>query len=325
MSAPLLQARIARRSAQGEGICAFELVPANGERWPQFTAGAHVDVHVGENLVRQYSLCNNPAEEGRYEIAVLRDPRSRGGSRLVHERLHEGDIVKISPPRNYFALNEQAQHSVLLAGGIGITPLISMMERLAHRNASFELHYCVRSLAHVAFAERLLAARFAGRVHLHADDATDAERLDMVAALRSPDAMTHAYICGPGGFIDWAAQSALDKGWQSGNLHIERFASVTNVITGETNADRPFEMVIASTGRVVHVSAVQSAADALVAAGIDLPLSCEQGVCGTCLTGVLEGDPDHRDSLLNADERGRRDQFLPCCSRSNSPRLVIDL
>ncbi|MDR5832274.1 PDR/VanB family oxidoreductase [Caballeronia sp. LP006] len=324
MSAPALRVRIVRRSEQGHTICAFELAAVDGDALPDFSAGAHIDLHISEGLVRQYSLCNAPGSV-RYEIAVLRDPQSRGGSSAVHDRLQEGDIVTISPPRNHFALDESARRSVLFAGGIGVTPLLSMMEQLSQQHASFDLHYCVRSSAHVAFAERLNEDRFAGHVHIHADDVTNSSRFEVATCIGAPDALTHAYICGPTGFIDWVVQGAIACGWPLENLHVERFAAAADVQVEGGEADRAFEIVIASTGRVIHVAPGQTAANALIDAGIDVPLSCEQGVCGTCLMGILDGDPDHRDWLLSDDEKARGDQFTPCCSRAKSQRLVVDL
>jgi vanillate monooxygenase ferredoxin subunit len=327
MSAELRQMRVAHRVEQAEAICALQLEPVDGKPLQPFSAGSHIDVHLDQNLVRQYSLCSLLDERNRYEIAVLRDPRSRGGSRAVHEHIREGDTLSISKPRNHFALVENAKRSVLLAGGIGVTPLLCMMEQLEKKGASYDLHYCVRSRGQAAFVARLNEPRLADRVHIHVDDEDAAQRMNVTKALGSADEDSHVYICGPHGFIEWVMQCAQAGGWDSHHLHCERFGAVSaNEISAQLNSgDRSFEVMLARSGRVIHVAARQSAAQALRDAGVDVPLSCEQGVCGTCLTGVLEGEVEHRDMLLSDSEKQRHDLFTPCCSRAKSGRLVIDL
>lgn len=312
--------RVARKTMEALDICSFELVDPDGATLPAFSAGSHVDVHLGDGLVRQYSLCNDPEENHRYMIAVLRDAASRGGSAAMHA-LREGDLLRIGEPKNHFPLAHAAAHSVLLAGGIGITPILCMAERLANTGASFELHYCARSVERMAFSERIGASRFAEHSHLHFDDGPDAQKLDLAALLGTAPADTHLYVCGPSGFMDWVLDGARTAGWPDERLHREYFTAAAV----DTSADGSFEVQIASSGAVVRVGAQETVVTALARAGIEVPTSCEQGVCGTCLTRVLEGEPEHRDLYLTPDEQAAGDQFTPCCSRARSARLVLDL
>jgi vanillate monooxygenase ferredoxin subunit len=315
-----LRVRLARKTVEAEGICGFDLVAADGGELTAFDAGAHIDVHLGDGLVRQYSLCNDPRETHRYRLAVLLDDASRGGSAALHALL-EGQTLSISTPRNHFPLVLSARRHLLLAGGIGITPILSMAEQLAALGAEFELHYCTRSIARTAFAQPLRDSPFAGRVRFHHSEGPNARKLDPAAVVASPGPQDHLYVCGPAGFIEAVLAAARAAGWADGQLHREFFAA-PSVNAAEEGA---FEIVIASTGAAIHVAPQQTAIEALAAAGIEVPMSCEQGVCGTCVTRVLEGTPDHRDVYLTDREHARGDCFTPCCSRAKSPRLVLDL
>ena len=316
----MLEARIAKRSIAATDIVALELAPVVGHSLPAFSAGAHIDVEVAPNLVRQYSLCNDPSETHRYVIGVLRDPNSRGGSTAVHERLVEGQVIRIGVPRNLFAL-VPAQRSLLFAGGIGVTPLLSMAERLARDAACFELHYCSRSPERTAFGARIRASSFAEQVHFHHDDGPPAQRLDLPAVLPAPNAGIHLYVCGPRGFIDFVCGQARALGWPAAQIHVEHFSAPAAAV----DDDAAFEVQIASSGQTIAVAPGQSVVAALRAHGVIVPVACEQGVCGTCLTRVVGGQPAHRDQYLTEEEKLQNDQFLPCCSRARSPRLVLDL
>jgi vanillate O-demethylase ferredoxin subunit len=318
---PVLRVRVARKTAEADGICSFELAPAAGGALPAFTAGSHVDVQVPGGATRQYSLCNSPAETHRYLIAVLREPSSRGGSAGLHERVREGDLLDISAPKNHFALAEDAASHLLLAGGIGVTPMLAMAERLHALGADFELHYCTRTRSRTAFADRLAGAPFAARVQLHFDDGSADQRLDLAALLAAPAPGRHLYVCGPQGFMDAVLGTARTHGWPAAQLHSEFFSAAPVDTTG----DRAFEVQLARSGRVVVVPAGRSVVHALADAGVPVMTSCEQGVCGTCLTRVIDGTPDHRDQYLTPEEQAACDQFLPCCSRARSERLVLDL
>jgi vanillate monooxygenase ferredoxin subunit len=320
-SSPLIDARIARKTVEAEGIAGFELVAFDGAELPSFSAGAHIDVHLPGGLLRQYSLCNPPGERHRYCIGVLRDPATRGGSLAMHELLLEGVRVSISAPKNHFPLHDGAARSVLFAGGIGITPILAMAEQLSANGAAFELHYCTRSPARTAYVQRLRESCFADRVHFHFDDGALDQKLDLAQRLRTPEEGTHLYVCGPSGFLDAVRATARDCGWSDAQVHFEYFSGVA----AHSADDRSFDVVIHSSGQVIRIAAAQTITEALVLQGIEIPMSCQQGVCGTCLTRVLEGEVDHHDLYLSPEEQAANDQFLPCCSRAKGGRLVLDL
>jgi vanillate O-demethylase ferredoxin subunit len=315
-----LAVKLVKKIREAEDIFSFEFASADGTPLPPFSAGSHIDVHAGPGLVRQYSLCNDPAENHRYLIAVLRDPKSRGGSIAMHESLREGDIVTISEPRNHFPL-VQAKNYLMFAGGIGITPILCMAERLAQANAAFSLHYCARAPERTAFQQRIGAAGFAERAQFHFDSGPPDQKLNLDEVLdkQSPD--THLYVCGPSGFIEYITSTARAKGWPDERIHLEYFGAAPQKTTGEGE----FEVKIASSGHCYIVPPDKSVVQALAAHGIDIPVSCEQGICGTCITRVLDGTPDHRDYYLTDDEHAKNDQFTPCCSRAKTRMLVLDL
>lgn len=316
-----LHVRVARKKTEALDVCSYELVSNNGDVLPSFKAGAHIDVLLPNGLTRQYSLCNDPAENGRYVIAVLRTSDSRGGSKAMHQDVTEGDVLQISAPRNNFVLQEGAPHSLLLAGGIGITPLLCMAHRLVATGDSFTLHYAARSRKRAAFVDALQTGRFADRVQLHFDDEANEQRLDLAHLFQTISAATQLYVCGPAGFIDAVLTQARQNGWTEDRLHWEHFGTAAaKAVSGGS-----FEIKLAKSGQTISVAADQSVTQALALAGVVIPTSCEQGVCGTCLTRVLQGQPDHHDLYLTSEEQAKNDQFLPCCSRAKTPLLVLDL
>jgi vanillate O-demethylase ferredoxin subunit len=316
-----LQVRVARKAVEAQDIVTLELVAADGRALPAFSAGSHVDVQLPGGITRQYSLCNDPQETHRYLIGVLRDPASRGGSRAVHDGVKEGDVLQISTPRNHFPLAHDASKHLLLAGGIGVTPILCMAERLAIMGAAFEMHYAARAPERTAFRKRIEASTFADRVHFHYDNGDAAQKLNLQALLATPQAGTHLYVCGPKGYMDAVLGTARAQGWPQEQLHYEFFGAEV----AKSDSDAGFEIKLASSGRVIMVPRDQTATQALAAAGVEVMVSCEQGVCGTCLTRVLEGVPDHKDSYLTPEEQAANDQFTPCCSRAKTPQLVLDL
>lgn len=316
-----LQVRVARKVMETIDISTFELVNVNDHPLPAFSAGSHIDVHLPNGLTRQYSLCNDPGEGHRYLIGVLHDAASRGGSKSMHEQVKVGDVMHISAPRNHFPLAHEATHSVLVAGGIGVTPILCMAERLALTSASFEMHYCTRSPERTAFRERISGSPFSQRVHFHFDDGPDSQKLQLGHLLTPMRPGVHLYVCGPKGFMDWVLETARVAGWPSPRLHYEFFGA--EVVKSED--DTSFEVKLASSGKRILVPKDQTVVQALAAVGIQIATSCEQGVCGTCLTRILEGEPDHKDAYLTPEEQAANDQFTPCCSRANSPVLVLDL
>lgn len=331
-----LQVRVVKKQAEAEGITSFELARTDGAPLPPFSAGSHIDVHLpaapnaagatgagagaASAIVRQYSLCNASHEQHRYRIAVLRDAASRGGSVAMHDRVHEGDVITISTPRNHFALHP-AQHTLLLAGGIGVTPLLCMADRLAHTGADFALHYCTRSVERTAFAAEMAAPAMAPHVHLHFDAGPPEQQIDLPAVLAAPSADKRLYVCGPAGFIDHVVGTAQALGWAKEQIHLEYFGAPAQ----DTAGDQGFEVRIASSGKTYPIAADVSVVEALRGHGIDILTSCEQGVCGTCITRVLEGDIEHRDMYLTDEEKASNEQFMPCCSRARGKLLVLDL
>lgn len=282
-----------------------------------------MDVHVpaGEGLLRQYSLCNPPGERHRYSICVLNDASTRGGSLAMHEQVHQGSRLWISVPRNRFELVRGASHSILLAGGIGITPLLAMAEQLERDGSDFELHYSCRTATRMALRDRLAASPYANRVHLHFDDGPSPQRLSLEQVLKRPLAGTHVYVCGPVGFITACTTAARTFGWPSAQIHFESFSGR---LEGHDENDA-FEIRLARSGRVIQVNPSQTVVEALAEHGVKIPVSCEQGICGTCVTTVIEGEPDHRDMFFTPAEHARNDRFTPCCSRSKTSCLVVDI
>lgn len=313
--------RVASKTLESEGTCSYELVDPGGAPLPAFSAGAHVLVQIREGLVRSYSLYGSPRDLRRYCIAVLRDAASRGGSIAMHDQVQVGQMLRTSEPRNHFPLQPDAPHSLLLAGGIGITPLLCMAGYLSESRSPFTLHYCNRTRSRSAFLQRLAEPALAAHVHLHFDDGPDAQRLQIARALEACPAGSHLYACGPKGFIDHVVSAAHAQGWPATAIHFEFFAgnSVSHA------SDGSFEVQLARSGKSVTVAKNKTVVEALADAGIVVDTSCEQGVCGVCLTRVLEGVPDHKDMFLTDKEQAQNNLFTPCCSRAKTARLVLDL
>lgn len=317
----MLQVNVIRKVVEAEGICSFELCAEDGRPLPPFSAGAHIDIHIAAGLIRQYSLCNDSRERHRYVISVLKDPLSRGGSAAMHDTISQGKILSISEPRNLFPLAESAKRHLLFGGGIGITPMLAMAHELHHQGADFELHYSFRSSERAAFIQWLAQAPFASHVHLHDDSGSPEQKLDTTALLATPDTTSHLYVCGPAGFMNFILDTAKAAGWPEDRVHREFFAAAPV----DQSADMPFEVQLASNGQIFYIPADRTVFEVLDEAGIAIESSCEQGVCGTCVTGLLEGIGDHRDQFMTAAEHAANNRFTPCCSRAKSPRLVLDL
>lgn len=316
-----IEVLVQRRQHEAEGIISLDLVPVTDTPLPPFTPGAHIDVHVPVvGLVRQYSLVNDPRETNRYVIAVQQDPNSRGGSVGVHQYMQAGQRLQISSPRNHFEL-VPAPRFMLIAGGIGITPLLAMARHLSEQNLDFALHYVTRTRARMAFYESLQNSAFADRVYLyHSAEAEGAEfNVEQLLAWAQDDA--HIYVCGPSSLIDTVVQQSAAAQIASERVHREYFHNDT--VAAET--DGPFHIRIASTGAEFLVEADQRITQVLEANGFFVPVSCEEGVCGTCLTGVLEGEVEHRDVYLTEEERAANNQMALCCSRARSSSLTLDL
>ncbi|WP_062364008.1 PDR/VanB family oxidoreductase [Variovorax paradoxus] len=319
-----LTVRVERISRETPEILAFELAHPWGRALPGYEAGAHIDVHMPGGFSRQYSLArwslsNAPSHAASsYVIGVKREAQSRGGSASMHERVREGDLLAISVPRNTFALREEAGHHLLMAGGIGMTPLLAMAQALAARGASFTLCVFARSEEHLAFADALHSSALAPHLRLHLDQGGASQRIDLRALLSERAPNTHLYVCGPGGFMKAVREAAAH--WPEDTLHTEYFAAPTDA---NASTGLPFTLKLAQRGISVPVAADQTAVDALHEVGIDIPVSCQQGLCGTC---VVEGDgegAEHRDFCLTGSER--RHKVALCCSRARGRELVLQL
>ncbi len=321
----ILQLLVRQIRFEGKGINSYELVDPDGGDLPEFEAGAHIDVHLGQGLIRQYSLCNDPAERHRYVIAVLRDEGGRGGSKALHQNLKVQDIVRVSYPRNNFPLVTHAEKVILLAGGIGVTPLKSMAHSLDKRGVEYELHYCARDASCAAFHSEFKELLDGGRLHYHLDGGDPAAGLEIDRLLRKPTQGTHVYYCGPGGFMK--ACAAATAHWPAGSVHFEHFKapeqSVSSATMSEEQAAGSFEVRIASTGQTVVVGIEQTIAEALQDAGVAIETSCCAGLCATCKVRYLEGEVVHNDFVLGEDEKS--EYLTVCVSRASSKLLVLDL
>lgn len=309
-------------------VYTFELRNANGLELPSFEAGAHVELRMPGGLIRQYSLLNAPGERQRYVIAVHRDPASRGGSKFMHETLRVGDRLKISIPRNNFRLDEGLHRTILVAGGIGITPLLSMIKRLEQLGREWILHYASRTRRHAAFLESVqrYESILPGRVRLHFDDEHEGRFLDIESAVRAGGRNAHFYCCGPSPMLSSFARATATL--PTGQVHVEYFKSAPGALWQSAISHQQgtsFSVELQKSGKTLRVPAGKSILDIALDAGIDVPFSCGEGFCGTCMVRVIEGTPDHRDTVLDGVERERGDVMMICCSRAVGDHLVIDL
>jgi vanillate O-demethylase ferredoxin subunit len=323
IEAGTFEVRVKQIRYEGNGINSYELTGLPGEQLPRFEAGAHIDIHLKNGVVRQYSLCNSSAERGRYVIAVLKDENGRGGSRAVHETLRAGDVVTISKPRNHFVLTRDATRVVLIAGGIGVTPLKSMAHELEHRGADFEMHYCARNPENAAFGAEFERMRRSGKLHYHFDNGEPGNQLDIRKLLAQPSPGTHLYYCGPAGFMAACADAASH--WPKGMVHFEHFNAPAQLKRAPNSMESTggCEVTLANSGKVVVLKPGQSLSDALNEAGVAVPTSCCAGLCATCKVRYLEGEVEHNDFILSDEERS---EFLTACvSRPSGKTLVLDL
>lgn len=298
----------------------FDLRPLDDTELPAFSAGAHIDVHVGPDLIRQYSLLNDPQERHRYVIAIALEPESRGGSRHLHAAVAQGDTLVISAPRCHFALDEAAPHSVLIAGGIGITPIWSMAQRLKALGRSFELHYAVRARDAAPLLDPIEAmpASTIARIATYFSRDPGGSRPDVAAILRAIAPGTHVYCCGPGALMDAFRAAAAHLPPET--VHLEQFTAVASIAD-----EGGFTVELAKAGRTIEVLPGQTILDAIREAGLRTTSSCREGICGSCETVVLSGSPDHRDAVLTDAEKAEGNTMMICCSGSLSPKLVLDI
>jgi ferredoxin-NADP reductase len=316
-----MQVRVLSIRDETEEIKSFRLAPLAGKALPPFTPGAHISVQIPDGLTRQYSLCNGPGEKDAYHIAIKREAQSRGGSRAMHERVTEGETLVITAPRNHFPLAKSAKHHLLLAGGIGVTPIMSMARHLQESGASFELQYFTRSIKHTAFHDALSAPEFLGKVNFHYALDPESLRIYLHKLLHERPSGAHLYACGPRPFMSLVEDIAT-AAWPPEAVHMEFFAADPLASSGPR---LPFEVELARSQKTYAVPAEKTILEVLAEQGMQVMNSCSQGVCGTCITGVLGGTPDHRDAFLSEKERKACDKMLVCVSRAKGERLVLDL
>jgi tetrachlorobenzoquinone reductase len=319
VSTTTLAVRVKSVTYEAEGISSYDLRPLADSELPPFTAGAHIDLKLPNGITRSYSLVNPQGERHRYIIAVANDTASAGGSRYIHERVRAGDKLSITPPQNNFALAEDAKHSVLIAGGIGITPIWCMVQRLIELGRSWELHYSARTHEAMAFLEPIAVLRAAHphRVVLNFDFEPGGKPLDLAAIVANAAQDAHLYCCGPTGMLE-AFESATQDRLRE-RVHVEYFSAKEAPAKGGG-----YTVVLAKSNVRVFVAAGETILDALRGAGVDAPFSCTEGVCGTCEMRVLEGVPDHRDRVLTDAERTANKTMMICCSGAKSETLVLD-
>lgn len=323
MGCQKLRVRIVQKRLEADGVVSL-LLRGLDTALPAIEPGAHIELTLPGRLARQYSLCQADAERNEYEIAVLREPASRGGSAAVHDQLQVGQDITVSAPRNHFPLDGKSPGRILLfAGGIGVTPIMTMAEALTAAGRTFAMHYCGRTAASMAYVERLRHGVGADQLSVHLDDGPAEQRMDTAAVLSQWNPGDRLYVCGPAGFINHVLDTAVAQGWPDEQLIREYFAAPDQPVGDQDN--QPFTVKLGSSGLDFLIPADRSIAEVLAENGVFIPTSCSEGICGTCVVNVLEGEPDHRDFLFSEAERQANDKMTTCCSRAKSKVLVLDL
>jgi ferredoxin-NADP reductase len=302
---------------EAKGIVRLTLEDPHGRKLPRWSAGAHLDVIVGD-YVRKYSLCGAHEEESRLQVAILRDLQGRGGSTFIHEQIRPGMMIRVRGPKNHFRLDENAVSYLLIAGGIGITPIIAMADRLKRLGRNYEIHYAGRSLTTMAFVERLRSDH-GGRLHLYPSQ--EGRRMDLEALVGLQESGRQVYACGPERLLN--SLEALARNWPEGTLHIEHFSSTGTHLDPSKEVD--FDVELKDSELTVHVSADQTMLQALRAVGVDVPSDCEEGLCGTCEVKLIDGEVDHRDKVLTRAEREENRRMMACCSRAKHGKITVAL
>jgi vanillate O-demethylase ferredoxin subunit len=313
-----LKARLTQIRLEADGILSYEFRPDGRAELPGFSAGAHIDLHLPKGMVRSYSLVNDPSERHRYVIAVQRELEGRGGSTWLHTVPRVGDVMEISAPTNDFPLHEEARESIFICGGIGITPVMSMIRSLDRRGGAWRLYYAARSPQRAAFVQELTeAAQGAGRVEFCFESQSET-RLDVRRIVQDAAGDAHVYCCGPRGMVDDFI--SVSSGRLPDTVHYERFSSAN-----EASTAGGFSVMLNRSGRRIAIAPGKSILDALLDNGVDVQYACSAGVCGTCKTRVIDGVPDHRDDYLTDEEKSSNSAVMVCCSGSLSGTLVLDL
>lgn len=312
--------RVRSITAEADSILSFELRPVDGQPLPPFTAGSHIDLHLSNGLIRSYSLLNDQNERHRYVVGVNRDSASRGGSEFMHGVLRPGQTLPVSPPRNNFELNETAEETVLIAGGIGVTPMLSMVRRLEELGRSWKVFYSARQRASAAFLDELaaLAGDRTDRLVLNFDAENGGKFLDLKAIVANAAPSTHFYCCGPIPMLK-AFETATENR-DTDLVHVEYFTGAE-----AASLEGGYVVELAKSGKTFEIREGKTILDTLLDAGFDIPFSCMEGVCGSCETAVISGEPDHRDMILSAKEKAANKTMMVCCSGSKGAKLVLDL
>lgn len=313
---PMMPLRVTRNDKIADGIHLIEFRNTAGGLLPEFTAGAHIAIRVPNGLVRKYSLCNDPAERDRYQVAVKREVNGRGGSANLIDAVKAGDELMVAAPVNDFKLPPRAQDFLFIAGGIGITPIMAMVKQVRAERKRFRLFYCTRSLETTAFLDELSAPEFSGVVTIHHDQGDPACALDLKPILAERRNREHLYCCGPRPLME--AVRAMTDHWSSTAVHFEAFSEAETHKPG----DKPFRVRLNRSGKVLEVPVTKTILEVLRESGLEVPSSCETGTCGTCRTKMLTGESDHRDLVLA--EHDRKDHIMICVSRSRSDEITID-
>ena len=313
---PLMPLRVTRNEPIADGINLIEFRALDDKPLPQFSAGAHITIRVPNGMLRKYSLCNDPAERDRYQVAVKREANGRGGSSNLIDKVKAGDQLLVAPPINDFGLPQRAQDFLFIAGGIGITPIMAMIREVRAQGKRFRLFYCARSPETTAFAEELSKPEYAGLVTIHHDHGDPACSLDLKPVLAERKNREHLYCCGPRPLME-AVRHMTDH-WSSTAVHFEAFSEA------ETHkaSDKPFKVRLARSGKLLDVPVTKTILEVLRENGLEVPSSCETGTCGTCRTKLIAGEADHRDLVLADHERA--DQIMICVSRARGDEITID-
>lgn len=314
-----IEVRVQTLRHEANDVVSLELVPYRATSLPPFSAGSHIDVHLPNGLVRSYSLMNRQGDTQSYLLGIHRDPASRGGSKYIHDELRVGKLLRISPPRNNFPLNEQADRSVFIAGGIGITPFCSMLDRLNALRRQWVLYYCARTREHAAFTDHLqrLAAANGGKIVFNFDQEPGGRMLDLASVLAPEPSSSHIYCCGPLGMLNAFKDACRLRAGEF--VHLEYFSSPTApAVKGG------FEVVLARSQKTVFVPEGNTILEVLLAEGLDIPYSCQEGICAACETTVLSGLPDHRDMILTPEQQASNKVMMICCSGCKGDQLVLD-
>ncbi len=308
--------RVTRADKIADGIHLFELRDPGGAALPPFSAGAHIAIRTPNGLLRKYSLCNDPSERDRYQVAIKRETNGRGGSANLIDAVKAGDELMVAPPVNDFGLPPRATDFLFIAGGIGITPMMAMIREVQAQGKRFRLYYCTRSPETTAFTQELSAPEFAGKVVIHHDQGDPTCSLDLKPILAERKNREHLYCCGPRPLME--AVRRMTDHWSPTAVHFEAFSEAETHKPG----DKPFRARLAKSGRVIDVPATKTILEVLRENGLEVPSSCETGTCGTCRTKMLAGEADHRDLVLAEHERA--DTIMICVSRAKSDEITLD-